>query len=54
MPVVFILAYLFVGTNIAISTPGLALTGIGVFAFFLLIYFLTRRLSPAKSKSNVS
>jgi len=54
LPLIFILAYLFVGTNIAISTPGLALTGLGVFAFFLLVYFVTRRFHHPKSQSNVS
>lgn len=41
MPLIFIAAYVFVGTSIFISTPNLALTGIAVFAAFLIIYFLT-------------
>ena len=40
LPLVFIAAYIFVGTSIAFSTPNLALTGTGVFAVFLLIYFI--------------
>ncbi len=40
MPVIFILAYLFVGTSIAFADPKAALIGIGVLAVFILIYFL--------------
>lgn len=40
MPLIFIAAYVFVGTSIAFNTPGLALIGTGVFAAFLIIYFL--------------
>ncbi|RYD70892.1 MAG: APC family permease, partial [Sphingobacteriales bacterium] len=40
MPVVFILAYLFVGVSIAIDDPEAALTGIGILAAFVLLYFL--------------
>ncbi|RYY44722.1 MAG: APC family permease [Chitinophagaceae bacterium] len=40
MPIIFILAYLFVGTSIAIDDPGAALTGIAVLAAFVLLYFL--------------
>jgi len=40
MPVIFILAYLFVGLSIAIADPSAALTGIGVLAVFTLLYFL--------------
>ena len=47
MPVVFIAAYIFVGTSIAFNTPRLALIGTGVFTAFLLIYFLV-----LKSKKN--
>lgn len=42
LPVVFVLAYLFVGTVIAITYPQYALIGTAVFAFFLLIYFIAR------------
>ena len=44
MPLVFIASYLFVGASILINTPHLALTGLGVFGFFLLTYFLTIKL----------
>lgn len=40
MPVIFILAYLFVGVSIAIDDPGAALTGLGVLAVFVVLYFL--------------
>lgn len=40
MPVIFIAAYLFVGTSIAIADPKAALIGIGVVAVFTAIYFL--------------
>lgn len=39
LPLVFIAAYIFVGTSIAFNTPQLALIGTAVFAAFLLIYF---------------
>jgi basic amino acid/polyamine antiporter, APA family len=47
MPLIFIAAYLFVGINIFISTPNLALTALAVFAVFLVIYFIA-----AKRKQN--
>lgn len=40
LPLIFIAAYMFVGINIFISTPNLALTGLAVFAIFLIIYFI--------------
>jgi len=49
MPLIFIAAYLFVGTNIMISTPVLAFTGLGVFAFFLLIYFISTKYRQSRS-----
>lgn len=42
MPVIFIIAYLFVGTVIAITDPMYAVIGISVFAAFLLLYFATQ------------
>lgn len=44
LPVIFILAYLFVGTVIAITDPAFALIGTGVFVGFLLLYFITQKL----------
>ncbi len=42
MPVIFIIAYLFVGTVIAITDPMYAVIGVSVFAAFLLLYFATQ------------
>jgi APA family basic amino acid/polyamine antiporter len=39
MPLIFIAAYSFVGISILFNTPMLALTGLAVFALFLLIYW---------------
>lgn len=46
LPLVFIAAYIFVGISIWVNTPDLAWTGIGVFAAFLLIYFIVTRIKP--------
>jgi basic amino acid/polyamine antiporter, APA family len=43
LPVIFMAAYIFVGTSIAIDDPKAALTGVGVLAAFVLIYFLFNR-----------
>ncbi|MEX6691165.1 APC family permease [Danxiaibacter flavus] len=43
MPLVFICAYVFVGINIAMQTPGTALVGLIVLASFMGIYFLTHK-----------
>lgn len=40
LPLIFMAAYLFVGTSIAIDDPVAALTGVGVLAAFILIYFI--------------
>lgn len=40
LPVLFILAYTFVGTMIAVKEPELALTGISVLAAFILLFLL--------------
>ncbi|MBC7935924.1 MAG: APC family permease [Rhizobacter sp.] len=40
MPVIFILAYLFVGTSIAIDDPKAALIGLGVLTTFIILYFV--------------
>ena len=44
LPILFILAYIFVGTIIAITNPMYAVIGISVFTAFLLVYLLTRKL----------
>ena len=55
MPVIFILAYLFVGASIAIDDPQAALIGIGVLAVFVVLYFLLhgkgRSLSENQTES---
>lgn len=46
-PLIFISAYLFVGTSIAIDDPTSALTGVGVLSAFLLIYFIGKRFQSS-------
>lgn len=43
MPLIFMAAYLFVGTSIAIDDPSAALTGLGILITFILIYFIFHR-----------
>ena len=43
VPAIFVLAYLFVGTVIAITFPKYAIIGLSVFTAFLIIYFLVYR-----------
>ncbi|MFY7838861.1 MAG: APC family permease [Lacibacter sp.] len=43
MPLIFMAAYLFVGTSIAIDDPSAALTGVTVLAAFIVIYFILHR-----------
>ncbi|HNR15695.1 MAG TPA: APC family permease [Chitinophagaceae bacterium] len=50
LPVLFILAYIFVGTMIAVKEPKLALTGISVLAAFILLYFIVKRLQKDKTQ----
>ena len=45
LPVVFILAYIFVGVIIAITNPKYALIGTAVFIAFLLIYFIAQKFT---------
>ena len=49
LPVLFILAYLFVGTVIAITNPEFAVTGLSVLAVFIIVYFVFHK----KTKPNV-
>lgn len=51
LPLIFIAAYIFVGTSIAINTPDLAMIGTLVFLAFLLIYFAVTRF---KKNNHVS
>ena len=43
MPIIFISAYIFVATSIAIDKPQTAITASAVLAAFLLIFFITRK-----------
>ena len=49
MPAIFIIAYVFVGSVIAITNPEYAVTGLGVLAVFIILYFVTHK----KKVSNV-
>lgn len=40
LPVLFILAYIFVGTVIAVTNPEYAITGLSVLAVFIILYFI--------------
>jgi basic amino acid/polyamine antiporter, APA family len=44
MPVIFILAYIFVCISITVNTPFIALTGTAVLAVSLLLYFVITKL----------
>jgi APA family basic amino acid/polyamine antiporter len=48
MPVIFVVAYIFVGTVIAITYPQYAWIGVSVFTAFLLLYFATKKLRIQK------
>jgi basic amino acid/polyamine antiporter, APA family len=50
LPLIFIAAYIFVGISIAVDTPDLAAIGTGVFASFLLLYFI---IVGAKKKTQL-
>jgi basic amino acid/polyamine antiporter, APA family len=49
LPLIFILAYIFVGTMIAVKEPKLALTAISVLAGFIILYFIIQTI---KKKSD--
>jgi len=49
LPVLFILAYVFVGTVIAITNPEYAITGLSVLAVFMVLYFIFHK----KAKTNI-
>ncbi len=52
LPLVFIAAYIFVGTSIAFNTPDLALIGTAVFAGFLVIYFIVKKIKSSRHVSS--
>ena len=43
LPIIFMSAYLFVGTSIAIADPTAAIIGVGVLAAFVVIYFVANK-----------
>ena len=43
LPILFMSAYLFVGTSIAIADPTAAIIGVGVLAAFVIIYFVAHK-----------
>lgn len=43
LPILFIIAYVFVGTVIAITNPEYAITGLSVLAAFIVLYFLFKK-----------
>ena len=45
LPILFILAYIFVGTVIAITNPEYAITGLSVLAVFIVMYFIFHKKS---------
>jgi basic amino acid/polyamine antiporter, APA family len=45
LPLIFVCAYIFVGTIIAITNPEFALIGVSVFLTFLALFFIARRLT---------
>ena len=53
MPLIFIAAYIFVGISIMINTPMLALTGVAVFAAFLILFFSTARIRARRTAENL-
>jgi APA family basic amino acid/polyamine antiporter len=43
LPLIFMGAYTFVGISISIQTPSIALIGLSVLAFFMLVYFVSQQ-----------
>ncbi len=52
LPVLFIIAYTFVGAMIAVKEPKLALTGISVLAGFILLYFIVKAIKPGHQQKS--
>jgi len=48
LPVIFIIAYLFVGTVIAITNPEYAITGLSVLTVFIVMYFIFHKKGNKK------
>jgi APA family basic amino acid/polyamine antiporter len=49
LPVLFIIAYIFVGTVIAITNPEYAITGLSVLAVFMVLYFIFHKKQKANT-----
>jgi len=49
LPLLFIIAYMFVGTMIAVKEPQLALTGLSVLAGFIIVYFIVKHFKKGNS-----
>ncbi len=49
MPLLFVIAYIFVATVIAITFPKYALIGVSVFTFFLILYFIIKKMTDKNS-----
>ena len=52
LPVLFIIAYTFIGAMIAVKEPKLALTGISVLAGFILLYFTVKAIKPGHQQKS--
>lgn len=52
LPVLFIIAYTFVGTMIAVKEPTLAFTGISVLAGLILLYFIVKAIKPGHQQKS--
>jgi APA family basic amino acid/polyamine antiporter len=52
LPVIFIIAYLFVGTVIAITNPEYAITGLSVLTVFIVMYFIFHKKQNKKADFN--
>ena len=51
MPVIFMLAYLFVACSITVADPKAALTGLGVLTVFVLLYFILKKKNNPASEN---
>lgn len=52
LPLIFIAAYSFVGISIFINDPKISLTGLGVLAAFMILYFVTEEIKRRKRVQN--
>ena len=52
LPVLFIIAYTFVGTMIAVKEPTLAFTGISVLAGLILLYIIVKAIKPGQQQKS--